>query len=54
MYIKEVGLKNYQIHSNTVVRFDEKDNAIIGASDSGKTALKRACLALAPRSRAAS
>lgn len=42
MYIKEVGLKNYQIHSNTVVRFDEKDNAIIGASDSGKTALKRA------------
>ena len=42
MYIKEVGLKNYQIHSNTIVKFNEKDNAIIGASDSGKTALKRA------------
>ena len=42
MYITDVGLKNYQIDSNTVISFDKKDNAIIGASDSGKTALKRA------------
>lgn len=42
MYIAEVGLKNYQAHSNTVINFINGDNAIIGASDSGKTALKRA------------
>lgn len=42
MFIQEVGLKNYQAHSNTVVDFIDGDNAIIGASDSGKTALKRA------------
>lgn len=42
MFIQEVGLKNYQAHKNTVVSFINGDNAIIGASDSGKTALKRA------------
>lgn len=42
MFIQEVGLKNYQAHKNTVVQFINGDNAIIGASDSGKTALKRA------------
>ena len=39
--ILEVGLKNYQSHKNTVINFESGFNVIIGASDSGKTAIKR-------------
>ena len=42
MYILEVGLKNYQSHSNTIVPFSKGVNAIIGGSAEGKTAIKRA------------
>lgn len=42
MFIEEVGLKNYQSHEDTVVRFAESDNAVVGPSSGGKTAIKRA------------
>lgn len=39
--IIEVGLKDFQSHKNTVVNFKSGFNVVIGASDSGKTAIKR-------------
>lgn len=39
--IVEVGLKDFQSHKNTVVNFESGFNVIVGASDSGKTAIKR-------------
>lgn len=39
--IVEVGLKDFQSHKNTVVNFESGFNVVIGASDSGKTAIKR-------------
>lgn len=40
-YISEVGLKNFQSHKDTVVQFESGFNVLVGASDSGKTAIKR-------------
>lgn len=39
--IVEVGLKNFQSHKDTVINFESGFNVIVGASDSGKTAIKR-------------
>lgn len=39
--IVEVGLKDFQSHKNTVVNFESGFNVVVGASDSGKTAIKR-------------
>ncbi len=40
-YITEVALKNFQSHKNTVLKFDNKLNIIVGPSDSGKTSVLR-------------
>lgn len=40
-YIVEVGLKNFQSHKDSVINFEQGFNVLVGASDSGKTAIKR-------------
>ncbi len=40
--ITRVEIINFQSHSNTVVEFDEKFNAIVGETDNGKTSIFRA------------
>lgn len=40
-YIKKVILENFQSHKHTTVDFDNRLNVIVGASDSGKTAILR-------------
>lgn len=40
--LQELGLKNYQSHKDTVLKFDKGVNIIIGESDVGKTAIIRA------------
>lgn len=40
-YIKKVNLENFQSHKNTTIEFDRSLNIIVGASDSGKTAILR-------------
>jgi len=40
--IKSITLKNFQSHEHTTIDFDDGVNAIIGLSDSGKTAILRA------------
>lgn len=39
---KKCRIKNFQSHKDTVLNFDEHVNAIVGTSDSGKTAILRA------------
>ena len=41
-YIEKVILENFQSHKFTSVEFDRGLNIIVGASDSGKTAILRA------------
>lgn len=41
-YIKKVILENFQSHKYTSIEFDRGLNIIVGASDSGKTAILRA------------
>lgn len=40
-YIEKVILENFQSHKNSVIEFDNQLNVIVGASDSGKTAILR-------------
>ncbi|HZK33464.1 MAG TPA: AAA family ATPase [Tissierellaceae bacterium] len=40
-YIKKVILENFQSHKHTIVDFNNRLNVIVGASDSGKTAILR-------------
>ncbi len=40
--IESITLKNFQSHKNTTINFCEGVNAIVGLSDSGKTAILRA------------
>lgn len=40
-YIEKVILENFQSHKNSVIKFDNKLNVIVGPSDSGKTAILR-------------
>lgn len=40
-YIKRVILENFQSHKYTVIDFESRLNVIVGASDSGKTAILR-------------
>lgn len=40
--IKSITLKNFQSHENTSIDFSDGVNAIVGLSDSGKTAILRA------------
>ncbi len=40
-YIKRVILENFQSHKHTVIDFESRLNVIVGASDSGKTAILR-------------
>lgn len=40
-YIEKVILENFQSHKNSVIEFDNQLNVILGASDSGKTAILR-------------
>ena len=40
--ITKLTLENFQSHKYTVINFDEGLNSIVGATDSGKTAIFRA------------
>jgi DNA repair ATPase RecN len=44
--LKQLSIKNYQSHQNTVLNFDDGVNIIVGKTDSGKTAIIRALLLL--------
>lgn len=42
--IESIKIKNYQSHAHTLLKFDDRVNAIVGSSDCGKTAILRAIL----------
>jgi exonuclease SbcC len=42
MYLKNLAIQNYQSHRNSEITFSEGVNAIVGASDSGKSTIFRA------------
>ena len=41
-YLKQITLKNFQSHKDSTIQLDRGLNAIIGPSDSGKSAIIRA------------
>lgn len=44
LFIKQVEIKNFQSHEDTIINFDENFNVLVGESGEGKTAALRAIL----------
>jgi DNA repair exonuclease SbcCD ATPase subunit len=42
MTIKQIDIKGFQSHSNSVLKLDDNVNVVVGSSDSGKSAVLRA------------